>query len=474
MTATPALVPSWARPAGMAQRRRPGRRLLPHLALAAVLFALYVAVSCARYHRADAASWDLGIFTQAVRGWAEHGVPIVNIKGAGFNLLGDHWSPILALLAPAWWVWPSPVMLLTAQAALFAWSTGIVSDTAARFLGRGNGLLIGAAYGLSFGLQNAVTVEFHEIAFAVPLLAVTVRQLLLRRWHRAVWWSLPLLLVKEDLGLTVAVVGVLVWWLGGRRVLGAATILAGLAGTVAELLLLIPAFNPHHHYDYWALAPHGHHGLWWWAGWQVTQLLKWKTLILTFGVTAFIAARSPLALLAVPGLAWRMLATNAQFWTNWWHYSATAMPILYLAAVDGLDRLESSRRLRLRTLAHHGPPVIAAISAAVCWTTPLPIAQLADSSTWHPKPTNAAVRAAVALIPAGVSTESWQPGLAVLAARGDAYWVGGDPTPPAYALLQPADGKLDGLAAYEERLHPGARYRLIYGQAGVAVLQLQP
>lgn len=474
MTATlPALLPSWARPSGAAQRRRPARQAVPHVILAVVFFALYAAVSVARYRRMDAASWDLGIFTQAVRGWAEHGVPIVNIKGSGYNLLGDHWSPILATLAPAWWVWPSPVMLLTVQAGLFGWSAGVVSDTAGRFLGRGSGILLGVGYGLSFGLQNAVNVEFHEIAFAVPLLAVVGRQLLLRRWHRAVWWALPLLLVKEDLGLTVAVVGILVWWLGKDKLAGAGTILLGLGGTVLEIGVLIPAFNPHGRYDYWHMAPHGHHGLLWWAGWQVTQLVKWRTLLWTFGIAGFLALRSPLALLGLPTLGWRMLSTNDAFWGNWWHYSATLMPIVFLAAVDGAFRLGASRRHQLRSFAHHAPPILATIGVAVCCAWPLPIAQLADRRAWHTGPAGAAVRAATALVPSGSTVESWHPGLASLAARADVYWIGGDPTPPQYALYVPADGKLDGLAGYESAIHPGATYKLIYGHAGVALLQRQ-
>lgn len=467
------LLPSWARPSGVAQRRRPARQLVPHVVLGVVFFALYAAASYARYYRADAASWDLGIFTEAVRGWATHGAPVVDIKGPGFNLLGDHWSPILALLAPAWWAWPSPVMLLTVQCALFGWSVGVVSDTAARFLGRGSGLLIGAAYGLSFGLQSAVASEFHEICFAVPLLAVVGRQLLLRRWHRAVWWALPLLLVKEDLGLTVAVVGMLVWWLGRRRILGAAAVLAGLGGTLLEVLVLIPAFNPRHRYDYWALAPHGHHGVWWWAGWQLTQMVKWHTLAWTFGIVAFVALRSPLVLLAVPTLAWRMGATNSAYWVTWWHYSATLMPIVFLAAVDGLVRLETSRRHGLRSAAHHGPPVLAAIAVSVCFAWPLGAATLADRATWHPGSTGAAVRVATRLVPPGVTVESWHPGLASLAARTDVYWIGGDPRPPAYALVTPAGGSIGGLVQFEEQLHPGATYRRIYGQNGVALLQRQ-
>ncbi|MDR1512837.1 MAG: hypothetical protein LBS56_05050 [Propionibacteriaceae bacterium] len=53
-----------------------------------------------RWARFEAASWDLAIFEQAVRGYANLQEPVVNLKGAGFNQLGDHFSPALALLAP--------------------------------------------------------------------------------------------------------------------------------------------------------------------------------------------------------------------------------------------------------------------------------------------------------------------------------------------------------------------------------------
>ena len=63
-------------------------------------------------------SWDLGIFTQLARAYGELRAPIVPIKGDAVNLLGDHFHPLLVLLAPVWWVWPSGEALLWAQALL--------------------------------------------------------------------------------------------------------------------------------------------------------------------------------------------------------------------------------------------------------------------------------------------------------------------------------------------------------------------
>lgn len=58
-------------------------------------------------------------------------------------------------------------------------------------LGRPRGLAVGIAYGLSWGIQRAVEFDFHEIAFAVPLLAFALEAVLARRWRAALLWGCP-------------------------------------------------------------------------------------------------------------------------------------------------------------------------------------------------------------------------------------------------------------------------------------------
>ena len=161
-----------ARPAG--GRARADR--VPWL-IALAVFAAYLPISVFRYLRLDPTSWDLGIFTEYVKQYAHLRAPVVDIRGAGVNLLGDHFHPIVALIAPFFRVFPSPVTLLVAQALLAAVSVIPVSRAAADLLGTGAGRAIGAAYGFSWGLQQLVNYDFHEIAFAVPLLACSLSAL---------------------------------------------------------------------------------------------------------------------------------------------------------------------------------------------------------------------------------------------------------------------------------------------------------
>ena len=241
--------------------------------IALVTFLAYTVISVFRYLRLDPGSWDLGIFTEYVKQADHLHAPAVAIRGTGFNLLGDHFQPIVALIAPFFRLFPTPVTLLVAQALLTAISVIPVCRAARELLGTWPSRGIGLAYGLSWGLQQMIDFDFHEIAFAVPLLAFSLSALVRRRLRPAVLWALPLVFVKEDQGFTIAAIGLLMAGMGlirlremrtavspGERALDdpSAWILAGvflavwgLAWSALAIEVIIPHFNPTHHYPYW-------------------------------------------------------------------------------------------------------------------------------------------------------------------------------------------------------------------------------
>ncbi|MFJ7336309.1 DUF2079 domain-containing protein [Streptomyces sp. NPDC101116] len=269
---------------------------------------LYTVLSVSRWARYETMSWDLGIFVQVVDSYAHVRTPESDLKGPGFDILGDHFSPVLALLAPLYRLWPSPVTLLIAQSVLLGWSVHPVTGAAGRLLGRRTGLLIGAAYGMSWGLQKAADFDFHEIAFAVPLIAASLAATVTERWRAALLWALPLVLVKEDLGLTCAALAAVVAWrcrrAGPRHVLPAvATACAGVLFCLVVMTIVIPAVNPQG-YDYWNKIGTG-------SGTLSETLLhgadeKLRTLLWTLVPTTGLAAlRSPLLFAALPSAGCR-------------------------------------------------------------------------------------------------------------------------------------------------------------------------
>src|SRR5580692_3577184 len=334
--------------------------------ITATVFAAYTAISVFRYLRRDPTSWDLGIFTEYVKQFAHLHAPIVDIRGPGFNLLGDHFHPIVALIAPFFWLFPTPVTLLIAQALLAAVSVLPVYRAAADLLSRGAGLAIAAAYGFSWGLQEMVNYDFHEIAFAVPLLAASLSALIRGRTRAAICWALPLVLVKEDQGLTLAAIGLIIAFSYRRRGPGLFLAAWGLAWSLLAILVIIPHFSADHTYDYWsqagAISPVGGNftvgGLW--SHLTDGIATKLPTLALILLPTAFLALRSPLVLAIVPSLALRFIALKPAYWGTDWHYNATVMPIVFIAAIDAMARIRAGRARAAEDVSLDGSVSLAA------------------------------------------------------------------------------------------------------------------
>ena len=216
-------------------------RALPWV-MALVFAGLYATISVARFERLAVRSFDLGIFEQAIRHYAHLQAPIVDLEGAGHNFLGDHWNPAIAVFAPFYRLFPTPVTLLVGQAVVIALGVVPITRAGMRHLGRWSGVAVGLAFGMSYGIQAAVDFDVHEVCLAVPLLAFALEAFLARRWTVVVAWAAPLVLVKEDLGLTVAALGLVLVLVGARR-WGFGLAAFGLASFALTMTVLIPHFN---------------------------------------------------------------------------------------------------------------------------------------------------------------------------------------------------------------------------------------
>jgi len=469
----------------------------------------YLTISLFRLLQLNPSSWDLGIFTEYVKQYADLRAPVVDIRGPGFNLLGDHFQPIVALIAPFFRVFPTPATLLVAQALLTAVSVFPVSQAAGEKLGTGAGRAIGVAYGFSWGLQQMVDFDFHEIAFAVPLLAFSLSAMIRGRTRAAVWWALPLVLVKEDQGFTIAAMGLLMAYAGWRardtgeaasatRTRAGLFLMAwGLAWSLIAITVIIPHFNPDHHYLYWSeggmVAPGQHLS----AAGLVAQFfhawpVKLQTTVLLLLATAFVALGSPVALIAVPSLVLRFVGTNPNYWGTMWHYNATVMPILFIAAIDAMARARAMPargtgeaageapwqpdwlRSARAAAGRHGAAMMLAAAAALAFQFPL--SGVWNGQTYEISPHVAAAEAAMARVPDGATVQTTLDLLAPLAARTDTFWIGNSGNP--YTQYIVFDGANSGytpapadVPAFIQQLHPRAGYRQIFESGDVYVFR---
>ena len=555
-------------------------RLLPVL-MGSLATALYCALSWSQWIRWEVPSWDNAIFTQLLSSYAAGEGPVVDIKGDGFNLLGDHFHPLLIVLTPVYALFPSALTPMIVQDVLFGASAAVITRCAARAMHPAPAAAIGVAYALSFGLQNAVAVQFHEIALAVPLLATGLRALRERRWLAATLWCAPVALVKEDLGFTVAAVGALMlghaarpavrhripglrrrwdafcarpsrpgssptvpttsadgggpsWAVAASRhdlvgarhepdraasspvrqlrgsgarmtlgdpavVCGAALVVWGVLVSVLAVGVVLPALNPAGEFAYadkLDLAgllrdPASAVIL------QVVPAQKLGTWVLLLLAGAVVAVRSPIALVALPTLAWRMLSPNDGYWGAGWHYSAVLMPVVFVALVDAVVRLRgdsaraqqrlvsgaarSGRRGRVEATA------LWAMSAAAPWCallvalavgTQLPVAQLASPEAWRPDPRADAKTTAVAEIPAGASAATDLSLMNALVSRADVHWIGNGQDPdPQYVVLDRSSETWgstppEDVAAYAGQVY-GARYTVVSDEQNIVVARLE-
>lgn len=383
------------------------------VAVAACVYALYAYL---RLRQGSFFGWDLGIFDQTVRSYAHFHLPHVTTmrhdtpSDPGKLEWTDHFSPILAVLAPLYWISNSAYNLLLAQAVLLAAAALPVFAFARRRIGVPAAYLVVAVYLLYWPLQSALAFDFHEAAFAPLLIALLIERADARRWRQAAVCAALLLLVKEDMGLIVAMVGVWTVIRAGRgercdrrlRRVGAYFTAAGLGAMVLIIEVVMPleggSSMRNWQYDNLGATPGkaavhllGHPSLF------VTELIdphvKFTTVLWLMLPVLFVCLRSWLILLAVPLLVERYFADDPFYWVRDYHYNAFLAAIIVLAAVDGIGKFRGPRL--------HRAWAVAALAVSVAILPRFPLWSLTGNHIWVAGKIVGVQRHLLAQVPAG-------------------------------------------------------------------------
>ncbi|HKS26613.1 MAG TPA: DUF2079 domain-containing protein [Pyrinomonadaceae bacterium] len=379
--------------------------------------ALYSALSILRHLHFNT-GLDIAIFDQSIWHYSRFSAPLCTVRlNAAENLLGDHFHPILISLAPLYWIAGRAEVLLIAQAVLIALSIIPIFFFASQRIGRAGAGIIALAYSLFWGIQRTVEFEFHEVAFAVPLIAFAVYFIDIRKRAAYFICFLLLILTKENLTVLVAFFGI---YLLSKKLYRDGIIAVALGALSFPLITkaIIP-YIAGRQYTYWSYQNFGpgplsaaktlilKPGLLFRT--LVTPRVKLKTIWLIFSPFLLLSLASPLFILAIPLLLERFLSDKPNFWVDTYHYTATISPVLAMATVDALHRLTSLiKASRARALSIYiACSIILAINLIML--RDMPLWTLTTSDLLHFSQTERAGYDALSLIPAGASVLAQEP-----------------------------------------------------------------
>lgn len=189
-------------------------------------FAGILALAILRHVRLESSIFDLGIFDQIIWNTA-NGRPFASSVEVR-NALGEHFSPILAALAPLYWAWHTPIVLLVVQTAVVSLSGLAVYSLAARWT-QSTWLALALLAGYLFhpSLIGMLLFDFHPDAILTAL-TVTAGWAIVRRHHvLTVLCVLLMLACKEDAGIALLGLGLLCLLAWRRRWTGVALVALG-------------------------------------------------------------------------------------------------------------------------------------------------------------------------------------------------------------------------------------------------------
>lgn len=336
------------------------------LALAYAIFMSWLTV--ARHNSFLTNAFDLGIHDQAIYNILHSGYMRSTLYGTyAIDYIGDHFSPVLFLLAPLYALRQDARTLLVLQSLFLAAGAVPLYQLARLKTGSvGLALALVAAYLLHPALHGVNLDDFHQIALVVVFL---LGALYFLETGRDVPFLISLglaLIVKEEVALTVAAVGAYAFLGKGRHRLGAAVAQAGLAYFVIVIGWVMPHLGGTPQIDtrfgdYIAPETSGATGVawtlftnpWFTAVHVLGNQAKLLYLLQVFLPVLFLPLLAPGAawLVALPALA-VLLLTNAHTQYNiTYHYSAHLLPSVFFLAVLALGRIVRDRPAATRALA---------------------------------------------------------------------------------------------------------------------------
>lgn len=323
--------------------------LFVEMSLFSVIFSI---LAILRHNRVNSAMYDLGLFDQIIYNIAHGRLFESSIKG--FNYLGDHFSPILLLFAPLYWIWEDVRMLLISQVIIVSLS-GYYMGHLGYYLTKD--VKISSVFGLailtSVNVMLIVLFDFHPETITIFLFTYIIYHFTLANTARVFVASAIALTIKEDVAITVLLIGIVFSILSRRKIY---LLLSAISLTYFILVMkvFIPHFRPHtYEGDYLYIERYSYLG----SSmkevllsiisnpiYPVVKMFKWtklKVLLRLFYPTIFMSFFSPVFLIAIlPILYINWIANYPPQFALKYQYLNVVIPLIITSSVFGYLKLQ--------------------------------------------------------------------------------------------------------------------------------------
>jgi uncharacterized membrane protein len=448
---------------------------------AAIYAAVFVCGAVFHYLAYEQARFDLGNMVQAV--WStSHGdfLNVTTLTGYQASRLGAHVDPFLALLAPFWWAWSSPVMLLVVQALGVATGALPVYWLARKHLQSERAAAHFAFAYLLFPATQfnafALGTGFHSVSLAVPLILFAIWFLDEERLLPFAVFALLAASTKEEIPAAVGCLGIWYAIRKGRRLVGAVIFASGTIVFLVNFLVIIPHFSRSGvapfagRYKQVGGTPRGviHTALTDPIAFVHAAATWHKLIFLVLLLVPFLGLwlLEPLLLLgAIPDLAIDLLSSKPEQSTIQFHYTAGIIPFVLAASIFGAARLKRNPdRTSFYALAG---------AASIALYSPIYFAGHDLRLTLSSNPTSEAKAHALGLIPSNVPVAASNQLAGYLSARKrilvfpylrESSWVIVDKNDRTY-------GDFAGYRRAVARIDHDGHWGLVYSANGIEVLR---
>lgn len=312
---------------------------------------LYTGLALLRHFSFGTFAHDLGIYTQGAWQFSQFQEPYSSIKR--YNLLGDHFVPVLALLAPFYWLRNGAETLMVAQ-VLIILSGALPAWWLARLHLKQNWLQIYPPlfYALFFGHQSALDYDAHPDTFAAAFFMWAIWAFERRKTGLYLFFLLLIVLCKETTPAYIAFFALYVLATSRQQWKLHLGLLVG--GFVLFFLMLnavVPFFaaRPYFYTDYGELGKSmgdvvknslTNPGLLFKTlfGYPL-KLETWLAFIVACG--GAILVRPAFLILLLPNIIERFLNPLPTRWSVYLHYNSILAPFFTYAVIYALAKYEA-------------------------------------------------------------------------------------------------------------------------------------